>query len=119
MCVELGRQASGHRPFAAGEQLHRAGGIRQAPAGVQSGPEPESDRVDGRLRDAAELEERPHARSRIACHLAKAVFHEHPVLLDERHEVGDGAERRQVEIATKSGTGPPLSRSSMRVPSSR
>ena len=35
--------------------------------------------------------------------LAQAVLHQHAVLLDHGHEVGDGAERDQIEVAAQVG----------------
>ena len=72
------------------------------PLALSRGPRAKPDilRRD-RAPDLAGLDQRQHAGPAAVFQLAQAAPHQHAVLLDQRHDVGDGAERDQVEVVAQ------------------
>ena len=98
--VELERDGAGALLVLGQQQLQAGVGPVQAPRGVQSRAQPEADRagVDRARVDLRDVHQRAQAGLARRGEPAQALAHQPPVLPDERHDVGDGGERDEVEV---------------------
>ena len=99
--LELGRQALCLVRVVGEDQLERDVRAREPAGGVDTGREAEADgrRVDRGRVDPRRAHERPQTRLARPCQRAQPGARERPVLVDERHDVGDRRERDEVEMA--------------------
>ena len=103
--VELGGDRAGARDVGRQQQLEAGVGAMQPPGGVDPRREPEADRagVDPARVDARDLHQRLQARLARGGQRAQALAHQAPVLADQRHAVGDGRERDEVQVGVGVG----------------
>ena len=99
--VELDCDLARSLGIVAQEKLHCGVRAVEATCSVDPRREAEADvrLVDALGRDLRDLHERAQADPRRAAHLLEPTAHERTVLAEERHHVGDGGKRDQVEIA--------------------
>ena len=99
VAVQIGGDGNRFRPVVGLEQAQRKHGVAEASAGVEARAEPEADILRGdRKADLADFDKRAHAGPEAVLHLAQTAPDEDAVFLHERDDVGDGAERDEVEI---------------------
>ena len=99
--VELDCDLARPLGIVAQEKLHCGVRAVEATGSVDPRREAEADvrLVNALGRDVRDLHERAQAEPRRAAHLIEPTAHERAVLAEERHHVGDGGQRDQVEIA--------------------
>ena len=87
------------------QELERGLRPAETPGGVDTRGEAEGDRtlVDGGRVDVRRAHEGSDARPLGKCELPQPRDREHPVLVHERDDVGDGRQRDQVEVAVEAG----------------
>ncbi len=109
--VEPGGDAGGLDRVLAEQQPGAERRIADAPAGIDPGAEQEAE-MPGlrRLPEAGRVEEGGQAAPAAAAHHREALAHEGPVEAVQRHHVGDGGERHEVEPAIRSGMASPSRR---------
>ncbi len=99
--VELRRELGGAPLVIGHQQLERAVGAVEAPGGIEPGREPERHRalVQPQGFDTRDRHQRAQAGPHRRGQRAQALAHEAAVLAAQRHHVGNGRERDELEVA--------------------
>ena len=102
--LELAREPLRLRRVVGEQQLERRVGMAEPAGGVDARREAEAERacLDRGGVDARGAHERAQARARCVRASARRPARERAVLVDERHDVGDGRERDEVELRSRS-----------------
>ena len=99
VCIESSGEAVGLAQILGEQQRQSLGGGSEPPGGIDARAHAEA--------DIAHADRRPHARDLLqrgeagpACvfHLPQAVAHKNPVLIHQRHDVGNRRQRDEVEV---------------------
>ena len=98
--LELRGQLAGAIIVIGQQQVEGNAGVPQPPGRVDARAEPEAEvtRRDARAVDAGGRHQRPQPRLGGARHAAQAGPHQPTVLVQQRHHVGHGGQRHQVEV---------------------
>ncbi len=105
--VEFGGDVMRLRLVTCRQQAHAERRVADAAAGVDARPDQKTEMIGARRAvGAGDVEQRGEARASALAHRLKAARDEGAIEADERHDVGDGRERDEIEPSEEVGRDP-------------